>query len=71
MLLVSKNLSYQELKLNEDFTRASLLSLYPSVKTYPVIIIDGFNIGGYEELNKYLLNEETTNNNLKFLAEGA
>lgn len=68
MLLINKGISYNELKLNEDFTRESLLELFPSVKSFPVIVVDGFNIGGCNEL-QLILNEETEKSK-KFLTEG-
>lgn len=68
MTLTNKGINYNELKLNQDFTREALLEMYPNVKTFPVIVIDGFNIGGYTELQS-MLNEETQDNK-KFLTEG-
>lgn len=50
---------YVEYKLDEDFTREILLSKFPEAKTFPVIVIDGFNIGGYGQLQKQI-NEETS-----------
>ena len=40
MLLTNKNISYNEMKLNEDFSRQNLLELFPSAKTFPVIVIE-------------------------------
>jgi glutaredoxin len=68
MLLTNKNISYNEMKLNEDFTRETLLEIFPQAKTFPIIVVDGFNIGGYEQLNQKLMEE--TNSNQKFLIEG-
>jgi glutaredoxin len=68
MLLTNKNISYNEMKLNEDFTRETLLEMFPQAKTFPIIVVDGFNIGGYEQLNQKLMEE--TNSNQKFLIEG-
>jgi glutaredoxin 3 len=68
MLLANRGMGYTELKLNEDFTRENLLEMYPSARSFPVIVVDGFNIGGYTELNK-MLNEETQNTK-KLLNEG-
>lgn len=68
MLLSSKGINYTELKLDEDFSKENLLELFPSAKTFPVIVIDGFNIGGYENLKKYLTEE--TQDNRKLLNEG-
>lgn len=69
MLLSSKGIHYNELKLNEDFTRENLLELFPSAKTFPVIVIDGFNIGGYNQLEKLILTEQNENSSMKFLTE--
>lgn len=69
LLLNTRGIAFNELKLNEDFTREHLLELYPTAQTFPVIVIDGFNIGGYTQLKAKLLNEETTSTK-KFLTEG-
>lgn len=68
MLLASRNILYTELKLNEDFTRESLMELFPSARSFPIIVVDGFNIGGYAELQKLILEE--TQDNRKLLNEG-
>lgn len=70
MLLSTKGISYKEYKLNEDFTKEFLLETYPEAKTFPVIVVDGFNIGGYSQLEKYL-SSQLNENNVKFLNEGA
>jgi glutaredoxin len=67
MLLSSKGIQYNELKLNEDFSRENLLELFPTATTFPVIVVDGFNIGGFTQLQK-MLNEQTTTTG-KFLTE--
>jgi glutaredoxin len=68
MLLVSRNIPFKEMKLNEDFTREYLLELFPSATTFPVVVVDGFNIGGFDQLSK-MLNEQTESTG-KFLIEG-
>jgi glutaredoxin 3 len=68
MLLASKNIPFKEMKLNEDFTKEYLLELFPSATTFPVVVVDGFNIGGFDQLNK-MLNEQTETTG-KFLIEG-
>lgn len=60
-LLTTHGKPFIEYKLDEDFTREILLSKFPEAKTFPVIVIDGFNIGGFEQL-KVQLTEETNNN---------
>lgn len=58
---------YVEYKLDEDFTREILLSKFPEAKTFPVIVVDGFNIGGFEQLKRHLTEE--TSNSKKILLE--
>ena len=67
LLLTSKGISFSELKLGEDFTRETLLEMFPEVKTFPVIVIDGFNIGGYVQLKEKLDTE--LKEQRKFLTE--
>ena len=67
MLLASRGINYKEMKLNEDFTKEFLLELYPSATTFPVVVVDGFNIGGFSQLQK-MINEQTSQTG-KFLAE--
>jgi len=69
MLLSSKGIQYNEMKLNEDFTKESLQQLFPSATTFPVIVVDGFNIGGFNQLQK-MINEQT-NTTGKFLTEAS
>ena len=57
-LLNTAGKPYTEYKLNEDFTREVLLTKFPEAKTYPVIVMDGFHIGGFDQL-KNQINEET------------
>jgi glutaredoxin len=66
-LLEVNKISYQNLILNEDFTREHLLELFPSSKTFPVITVDGFNVGGYDNL-KLILEQKTETR--KLLNEG-
>jgi glutaredoxin 3 len=67
-ILTTHGKSYIEYKLDEDFTREILLSKFPEAKTFPVIVIDGFNIGGYESLKQHLAEE--TSDSRKILLEG-
>lgn len=48
------NVPFVEKRLDVNFTREQLLEQFPSAKTYPVVTIDGFNIGGYNELSEQL-----------------
>jgi glutaredoxin len=67
VLLASKNIPFTELKLNDDFTRDNLLEMFPSAKTFPVVVVDGFNIGGFSQLQTML--SEQTNTTTKLLNE--
>ena len=68
-LLTTMNIPFVEYKLDRDFTREILLERYPHAKTYPVVVVEGFHIGGYTQLvervnqqndsTKQLLNEAT------------
>lgn len=68
-LLNLKGIPYTEMMLSKDFTREFIVENFPSAKTFPLIIVDGFYIGGYNELRKKLTEE--TNSSQKLLNEGA
>ncbi len=40
--------------LDKDYTRNEFFKMFPNAKTFPQIIIDNKNIGGYHELEKWL-----------------
>lgn len=67
-LLKTHGKNFTEYKLDEDFTREILLSKFPEAKTFPVVVIDGFNIGGFQQLQQQI-NEETSDSR-KVLLEG-
>lgn len=54
-LLNTLNLEYDELILDRDFTREELKEKFPEARTFPQIVIDGNNIGGYDQLVLYNL----------------
>jgi len=49
-LLNTMNIPFVEYKLDTHFTREILVEKFPHAKTYPVVVIDGFHIGGYSQL---------------------
>ena len=69
LLLASRGIGYNEMKLNEDFTRENLLELFPSAKSFPVIVVDGFNIGGFEQLRQRI-DEDFKPTSQRLLTEG-
>ena len=40
--------------LDQDYTREEFFEKFPNAKTFPQIIIDNKNIGGYHELEEWL-----------------
>ena len=51
-LLRSSSIKFTEQKLGIHFTREMLLEKFPSAKSFPVIVVDGMYIGGYNELTE-------------------
>lgn len=43
--------------LDTDYTREDFFRKFPNAKTFPQIIIDNNNVGGYAELKVYLEKE--------------
>lgn len=66
--LRDRQVPFIEHTLDVDFTREHLLEMYAEARSFPVIVIDGFYIGGFENL-KAQLNEEIKNTQ-KLLNEG-
>ena len=58
-LLKQKNIDFLEHKLDVNFTREYLLEKFPTAKTFPVIVVDGYNIGGYSQLTEHLRGSES------------
>lgn len=56
-LLNTRNKQFTEHKLGVDYTREQLLEKFPNARTFPVVVIDGFHIGGFIELTKILTEE--------------
>ena len=44
----------QVLMLDEDYSRDQFFEIFPTAKTFPQIIINGENIGGYHELERWM-----------------
>jgi glutaredoxin len=52
--LWDKQIPYSELKLDRDFSREQILEKFPEAKSFPIIVLDGFYIGGYNQLREHL-----------------
>ena len=55
-LAKEKKVDLQVLKLDVDFTMEWLHSTFPTARTFPQIIVDGENIGGYTEFKELFNN---------------
>lgn len=53
-LLDSREIAYKETVIGEEINRDDFLMLYPDARSVPFIIIDGVEVGGYEQLEQYL-----------------
>lgn len=53
-LLNKMSLPFVEKKVGVDITREQLLEVAPNARTVPQIIIDGRVIGGYDDLTRYV-----------------
>ena len=51
-LAETKNLDATVKKLGVDFSREELLEQFPSARSFPIVIVDGVNIGGFTEFSK-------------------
>jgi glutaredoxin len=67
-LMNNKGIAYQEFKLDVDFTRAILSEKYSTAKTYPVMVVDGFYIGGFNEFKTIV--EQSLRDTKRYLREG-
>ncbi len=49
----SKDIAFTEHKIGTNgFTRENLLEAIPTARTVPQIVIDGVNVGGWDDLRK-------------------
>ena len=58
------NIPFTEKVLDRDFTREFLLETYPTARTFPVVVVDGFYIGGYNQLSQKLNEEKSSTQRL-------
>ena len=56
-LLKTMSIPFSESTLNKDFTREFIVDKFPHAKTYPIIVVDVFYIGGFSQLQERI-NEE-------------
>ena len=68
-LIESYNLHMDEKMADKDFEREWLRKYYPQATTFPVVIIDGMYIGGFNETVRYLAAASPINESTQFLQE--
>ena len=66
-VLRTNDIQFTEQMLGKDFTREIILDKFPTAKTFPIIVLDGFYIGGYSQLVEKL--NEQNNDTRKLLNE--
>lgn len=66
--LNQRGVAYEELMLDIDFTREQLVEQFPLARQYPIVVLDGLNIGGFSELiQKFPLIENQIRNERSLL----
>ena len=63
-LMDINDIKYEERVLNFHFTREKLVEDFPTAKTFPVIVVDNFYIGGYNQLKTLVESKRTGNQQL-------
>jgi glutaredoxin len=53
-LLQTKNLAFEEVKLNRDISLEDFRGKYPDVRSMPFILEDKEVVGGLEQLNQHV-----------------
>jgi glutaredoxin len=56
MLLRLRDIPYVESVVGKDILREDFVSLFPDVRSVPLIVIDGVKIGGYDQLVEWFDN---------------
>jgi glutaredoxin 3 len=69
-ILNNFNIQFEEKMLGVDFSREYVMEKFPTARSFPIVVVDGFYIGGYNQLemklneefkdNRRLLNEDNT-----------
>jgi glutaredoxin 3 len=52
--LAKNNISFSESKLDRDITKEYIKEKFPNALSFPIIILDGFFVGGYNELKEHI-----------------
>jgi glutaredoxin len=58
-LLRMNNIPFSEHKLGKEFSKEWLMETYPTASTFPVVVVDGFYIGGYSALTEAIVQNDS------------
>jgi glutaredoxin len=59
-LLNRLGMNYSYLTVGEDIGIDEVTSMFPGVRTVPIVAVNNVRIGGYEELKEYVENSRNT-----------
>ena len=57
-LAESKGRDYKYYLLDADYTEEEFFEKFPGARTFPQIIVDGKHVGGFDDLEAFLANQE-------------
>lgn len=53
-LCETRKLKYVYKQLGMDFDREQIMEMFPTARTFPQIVVNGQNVGGYDQFTQYL-----------------
>lgn len=56
--LTIKNIPFKEIKVPDDMTTADFIERFPNARSFPLIFDDEHFVGGFKDLQDYLLSKE-------------
>lgn len=58
MLCSQKDIEFIYQELGKDFEMQFILEKFPGARTFPQITVDGKHVGGFDDLEAFLANQE-------------
>jgi len=55
-LCETRKFKYVYKQLGMDFDREQIMEMFPTARTFPQIVVNGQNVGGYDQFTQYLDN---------------
>lgn len=53
-LCETRKFKYVYKQLGMDFDREQIMEMFPTARTFPQIVVNGQNVGGYDQFKQYL-----------------